>query len=76
MRVYVRDKGRTLSDFADERNLHLMLEFHDNRWLASLVPGPQYRPTHGPTCALTKDGAIAALCESIGVLKDKEYEGC
>lgn len=76
MRVYIREKGRTLKDFAGERNLHLMLEFHDDLWWASLVPGPQYRPTHGPTCALTKDDAITKLCESIGVLKDKEYEGC
>jgi len=70
VRVYIRE---TLKDFADERS---MLEFHDDLWLASLVPGPQYRATHGPTCALTKDDAITALCDSIGVLKDKEYEGC
>jgi len=51
----------TLKDFADERN---MLEFHDDLWWASLVS------------AATKDNAITKLCESIGVLKDKEYEGC
>jgi len=73
VRVYIREKGRTLKDFADERN---MLEFHDDLWWASLVPGPQYRPTHGPACGPTKDDAIQKLCTSCGVLKDKEYEGC
>lgn len=76
MRVYIREKGRTLKDFADERNLHLMLEFHDDLWWASLVPGPQYKATHGPVSAATKDNAIQKLCTSCGVLKDKEYEGC
>ncbi len=69
MRVYVRDKGRTLSDFADERNLHLMLEFHDDMWWASLVPGPNYRPTHGPCGGATKDDAITVLCQTCGVFK-------
>lgn len=70
MRVYIRE---TLKDFADERS---MLEFHDDLWWASLVPGPQYKATHGPSPGPTKDDAITKLCESIGVLKDKEYEGC